>query len=161
MKTVRESIEINASAKVVFEHVDDIANTGWHMTKSSMPLMGSSLTLEILSKNPTGVGATYRWHGKIMGFTMDFSEIISRWVPNKERVWHTIGNPKILIMRAYEMRFMIKSLHERSRLTFEITYDLPKPIFWKCVGFLLSGPYSRWCLRNMCKDAKKALEKPL
>jgi hypothetical protein len=40
--------------------MDDFSKTGMHMTESSMMMMGSKLTLEKLSANASGVGASYR-----------------------------------------------------------------------------------------------------
>lgn len=158
MKTIIEKVDIHAPVSAVFSHVDDIRNTGWHMTESSMPLMGSKLNLEIISKKPTGLGATYRWYGKVMGLTMDFTETVTQWERNRARVWKTIGKPRIIIMGNYEMWFNLKPVGDKTRLTFGIAYDLPRSFFWKIVGLLLAAPYSRWCLRNMCRDAKEALE---
>jgi hypothetical protein len=154
-----QSVQIAASPAAVFDHVDDIHNTGWHMEKSSMPLMGSKMTVEVLSKNHSGLGATYRWTGKVLGMTLDFTETIVKWVKNKERVWRTIGEPKIIIMGNYEMAFFIEPVEGGSELTFEIRYELPKPFFGKLLGVLLANWYSKWCLNNMCRDAKAALEK--
>ena len=62
MITVTETAEILATAESVFAYVDDIRNVGLHMTgRSSMAMMGSRLKLEILSNQPTGLGATYRY----------------------------------------------------------------------------------------------------
>jgi hypothetical protein len=158
MKTITETVEIAARPEAVFSYADDIRNIGWHMTESSMPLMGSKLNVQIVSKNPTGLGASYRWYGKVMGLTIDFTETVTKWVRNKERVWSTIGEPQIIIIGNYEMWFNLEPAGAKTRLTFGIRYDLPRPLFWRLVGFLLGGPYSRWCLKNMCGDAKKALE---
>ena len=158
MKTLKQEIEIKSSPEKVFAYADDIHNTGWHMSKSSMPMMGSKLKLEILSKNPTGEGAVYRWSGKVMGLTIDFSEIVTKWVKNKERVWKTIGQPKIIIISNYEMWFFTDPSEKNTKLTFGISYDLPKDIFGFILGFLLADWYSKWCLNNMCQGAKDALE---
>jgi len=45
-----------------------------------------------------------------------------------------------------------------SRLTISIDYQLPRSSFWRVLGAVLAGPYSRWCLRQMVGDAKRALE---
>lgn len=158
MKTLKQEIEINSNIEKVFSYVDDIHNTGWHMGKSSMPMMGSSLKLEILSKNATGQGAVYRWSGKVMGFTMDFSEIVTKWIKNKERVWKTINHPKLIIMSSYEMWFFVDPARKNTKLTFGINYNLPKNIFGLILGILLADWYSKWCLNNMCQGAKDALE---
>lgn len=153
-----QTIQINKKVAQVFAYIDDIHNTGWHMEKSSMPMMGSKMTVETISEQKSGLGATYRWTGKVMGLRIDFTETITRWVKNKERVWQTIGDPQIIIMGNYVMGFFLKPILESTQLTFEIDYELPKPLFWSLVGRLLSPWYSRWCLSNMCNDAKATLE---
>jgi hypothetical protein len=160
MITVTETVDIKASAESVFAYVDDIRNIGWHMTeRSSMAMMGSRLELEIVSKQSTGLGATYRYSGTMMGLSLDFSESVTRYIPNREKIWHTIGEPRLLIISSYEMRLAVEPLSAASsRLTISIAYELPLSTFWRIVGRLLAGPYSRWCLRQMVGDAKRALE---
>ena len=46
---------IYATPAEVFAYMDNIGNTGMHMTKSSMPMMGSKLELKQLSENATGL----------------------------------------------------------------------------------------------------------
>lgn len=74
MKTKVKSILIHSTPDKVFAQMDDFSKTGMHMRESSMMMMGSKLRLEQLSPNPTGVGAKYRWYGRMMGMAMDFSE---------------------------------------------------------------------------------------
>ena len=63
--------------------MDDFSKTGMLMGESSLMMMGSKLKLDQLSPNPTGVGASYRWYGKMMGMIMDFSETVTKWQQNK------------------------------------------------------------------------------
>jgi Polyketide cyclase / dehydrase and lipid transport len=160
MITVTETVDIKASAESVFAYVDDIRNIGWHMTeRSSTAMMGSRLELEIVSEQSTGLGATYRYSGTMMGLSLDFSESVTRYIPNREKIWHTIGEPRLLIISSYEMRLAVEPLSAASsRLTISIASELPRSTFWRIVGRLLAGPYSRWCLRQMVGDAKRALE---
>jgi hypothetical protein len=160
MITRTETVEIRAPAEHVFAYVDDIRNVGWHMTeRSSMAMMGSRLTLEILSAQPTGLGATYRYSGTMMGLSVDFSESVTRYIPNREKIWHTIGEPRLLIIASYEMRLAVEPLSaSSSRLTISIAYGLPRSPLWRLIGRVLAGPYSRWCLRQMVGDARRALE---
>ena len=160
MTTVTETRDIRAPAETVFAYIDDIRNVGWHMTeRSSMAMMGSKLKLEILSEQPTGLGATYRYSGKMMGLSLDFSESVTKYAPNREKIWRTIGEPRLLIISSYEMRLAVEPLSaSSSRLTISIAYDLPRSPLWRLIGRLLAGPYSRWCLRQMVWDAKRALE---
>ena len=131
MKTVSETVDIQAPAQEVFAHIDDIRNVGGHMTEeSSMAMMGSKLKVEVLSSNPTGLGATYRYSGKMMGLTLDFSESVTKYVRNREKVWQTIGEPRLLIMSSYEMRLSVEPLRpSSSRLTVSISYELPRSWF--------------------------------
>ena len=160
MIMVAETVDIQAPAEQVFAYVDDIRNVGWHMTeRSSMAMMGSRLELEIVSEQSTGLGATYRYSGTMMGLSLDFSESVTRHIPNREKVWRTIGQPRLLIISSYEMRLAVEPLSAASsRLTISIAYELPRSAFWHIVGRMLAGPYSRWCLRQIVGDAKRALE---
>src|SRR5213594_439015 len=160
MKTVSETVEIRAPAETVFAHVDDIRNVGWHMTeRSSMAMMGSRLRLELLSDQPTGLGAIYRYSGTMLGLTIDFSESVTKYVPPREKVWRTIGEPRLLFIASYEMRVAVEPLSpSSSRLTISIVYELPRSGFWRIVGLVLVRSYSRSCLRRMCRDTQRVLE---
>ena len=141
-----ETVEIRAAAETVFSHIDDIRNLGWHMTKqSSMALMGSRLTLELLSDQATtGVGATYRYSGTMLGLSIDFSESVTKYVPPREKVWRMIGEPRLVIISSYEMRVAVEPLTpSASRLTISIVYELPRSGFWRIVGLVLARSYSR------------------
>ena len=160
MIPVSETAEIRACAETVFAHVDDIRNLGWHMTgRSSVAMMGLRLRLQILSDHATGLGATYRYSGSMMRLSIDFSETVTIYAPPYEKVWRTIGEPRLLIIASYEMRVAVEPLSPASsRLTISIVYELPRSGFWRIVGLLLARPYSRWCLREMLNSAQHALE---
>ena len=160
VKSESATVAIERTAESVFAFIDDIRSVGFHMSEqSSIAMMGSKLKLEILSARPTGVGATYRYSGKVLGLTLDFTESVTRYVPNREKVWRTTGSPRLLIVSSYEMRLAVEPLSQSSsRLTISIAYELPAAWLWRRVGVLLARRYSRWCLRRMCQDAKRALE---
>ena len=127
-----------------------------------MAMMGSRLRLEILSEQATGLSATYRYAGTIMGLPIDFSESVTTFVSPREKVCRAIGKPRLLILASYEMRLAVEPLSpSSSRLTIAIVYELPRPGFWRIVGLLLARSYSRWCLRRMLQDARHALEAPV
>ena len=160
MITVSETVEIRAPSEAVFAHVDDIRNLGWHMTdRSSLAMMGSRLRLEILSDQATGLGATYRYSGTMLGLSIDFAESVTKYLPPREKVWRTIGKARLLIIASYEMRVAVESLSpSSSRMTISIGYELPRSGFWRIVGLVLARSYSRWCLRRMCRDTRRVLE---
>ena len=159
MITKSKSILIHSTPAKVFAQMDDFSKTGMHMTESSMMMMGSKLTLEQLSTNATGVGASYRWYGKMMGMTMDFSETVTKWVQDKLKEWEIIGDAKIIIMSWYRMWFEISSTENGTLATISISYLPPKEWYYKILSFLFANWYCNWCLNNMLNDTKKALSK--
>ena len=138
--------------------MDDFSKTGMHMSESSAMMMGSKLKLEQLSINTTGVGAKYRWYGKMMGMTMDFSETVTKWQPPKLKEWETVGEAKIIIMSWYRMWFEITPAENRTNAKISISYLLPKQWYYKILSFFFANWYCNWCLNNMLNDTKKNLE---
>ncbi len=155
MKT--KSILIHSKPEKVFLQMDDFSKTGMHMGESSM-MMGSKLKLEQLSINPTGVGASYRWYGKMMGMTMDFSETVTKWQPPKLKEWETVGEAKIIIMAWYRMWFEISPAENGTTAKLSISYLLPKEWYYKILSFFFANWYCNWCLNNMLNDTKEKLE---
>ena len=158
MKTYQKQITIFSSSEKVFEQMDDFSKTGMHMSESSMMMMGSKLNLEQLSKNAIGVGAKYRWHGKMMGMKMDFSEEVTKWQTPKLKEWETVGDAKIIIMSWYRMWFEISPAKQDTIAKISISYLPPKEWYYKILSFLFARWYCNWCLNNMLNDTKKALE---
>ena len=158
MKTLSKNIIIHSTAEKVFACMDDIADTGMHMTKSSIPMMGSKLELKQLSENATGLNSKFRWFGKMMGFTMDFTVVVTKWIKDKEKVWETIGKPKMIILGWYQMRLLVSAEAQNIKAVLSITYTKPKNIFFKFIAFFLAPLYSNWCLNNILQDSKKTLD---
>ena len=160
MPKLSRAASVAVPSERVFTYVDDIHNLARHMSESrSMPMMGSKLRLEIVSAEPTGVGATYRYIGQLLGLELDFSEAVTKYVAGREKIWHTIGNPKLLIMRGYQMRVLVEPVTPAtSNLIISIDYELPVSGFWRVAGWLLADVYSRWCLTGMVDGSKRDLE---
>ena len=160
MTVLSQSALIDRPAERVFAYVDDIRNLARHMSESSsMPMMGSKLKLEILTTQPTGIGAIYRYSGRMMGLTIDFSETVTAYVPGRQKVWRTIGEPRLLIIKGYEMRVDVEPVPPKSsRLTIGIDYELPRFGLWRVIGWMLADAYSRWCLASMVNGTKHDLE---
>jgi hypothetical protein len=151
-------VEILASPDKVFAHMNDINNVGWHMSgESSMPMMGSRLKLDTIDDRK-GVGATYRWKGRVMGGVIDIEETVTGWVKDREKTWQRIGKPKMIVMSDYTMHLLLTPTDKGTRVLFEIDYSLPKTPGGWIIGKLLSRKYAKWCLQRACEDAKKALE---
>lgn len=148
---------IHSTPEKVFQQMDDFSKTGMHMSQSSMMLMGSKLKLELLTPQQTGLGAKYRWYGKMMGMTIDFSETVTKWQPPLLKEWETIGEVKIIIMSWYRMWFEIISTENGTVTKLSISYLRPKQWLYKILSFLFADMYCNWCLKNMLNDSKKAL----
>ncbi len=158
MRILTKNIIINSTPAKVFAYMDNIENTGMHMTKSSKPMMGSKLELKQLSENATGLNSKFRWFGKMMWFTMDFTVVVSKWIKDKEKVWETIGKAKMIIMSWYQMRLMISPDGQNTKAELSIAYSKPKNIFFKIIAFFIAPFYANWCLNNMLQDSKTFLE---
>ena len=86
MRLLSRTAQIATSAERVFKYVDDIRNLARHMSESrSMPMMGLKLTLDIRTPYTTGIGATYRNSGSMMGLVIDFSEAVTKYVSGREK----------------------------------------------------------------------------
>ena len=102
----------------------------------------------------------YRYSGRMMGLTIDFSETVTKYVAGREKVWRTIGKPELLIIAGYEMRVLVEPVSPTSsRLTISIDYELPRAGIWRALGWALAGAYSRWCLTSMVEGSKLDLER--
>ena len=158
MKTYQREIIIQSTPENVFRQMDDFSKTGMHMTESSMMMMGSKLNLEKLSSNPSGVGASYRWYGKMMGMKMDFSETVTKLQIPKLKEWEIVGDAKIIIMSWYRMWFEISPAANGTLAKISISYLPPKEWYLKILSFLFAKWYCNWCLNNMLNDTKKSID---
>jgi hypothetical protein len=152
-----ETITIPALPARVFAWLDDPRNTGWHMSRPSLAMLGGALRVERLSAMATGEGATYRSWGRVLGLRIDFTTTVVRWVADREKIWRTIGDPRLIVIGHFEMRFGIGPVDGGARLTMGLGYGLPSRGCGWLLGLALATPYAKWCLRRMCRDARAAL----
>lgn len=158
MKTKSKSILINATPEKVFAYMDNLGNTGMHMTESSGMMMGSKLELKQLSENATGYNAKFKWSGRMMGFIMDFTVVVTKWIKDREKIWETKGEAKMIILKWYQMRLVISPEGENTKVELSIAYTKPDNFYFRVIAFFLAPWYASWCLSNMLNDSKKNLE---
>jgi hypothetical protein len=152
---VREKV-ILGKPEDVFAFMDNIDNTGKHMTKTNAPMMGSKLGLEWLTDYKTGLGAKYRWRGKAVGMKMDFTVLVTKWSPGKEKIWESVGEAKMIVISWYRMFLVLTPLPNGTTETeLGIYYTRPRNI----LGFFFGRRYSVWCVKSMLKDTKKHFAK--
>lgn len=151
----REMI-ITGTQGEVFAFMDDIRNTGKHMTENSAAMAGSKLSIEWLSDHKTGLGTKYRWRGKVVGMKMDFTVEVSKWIEGKEKVWGTVGNAKMIVIDYFEMYLIMAPEKDgNAKAKLGIDYTKHKGL----LGFLLGKWYSKWCVKSMLRDTKKHFKK--
>ena len=161
MKTISRSSYFNAPSEQVFRALDDLGVTGGHMTQSSMMMMGTKLDLQYLTDHHTGLNTRYRWTGKMMGMSMDFTVIVSKWIPGFEKVWETVGESKLIIYSWYRMALTLQPGKNSTKASLAITYERPKGFWNILLSILFADMYCIWCLRKMLTDAQKTLNEKL
>jgi hypothetical protein len=161
MKTKSKSILIHSAPEKVFAYMDNLGNTGMHMTESSAMMMGSKLELKQLSEMATGLHSRFRWFGKMMGFKMDFTVDVTKWIKDREKIWETVGEAKMIILKWYQMRLLVSPEGKNTKAELSIAYTKPDNIFFKLIAFILAPLYANWCLNNMLSDSQKNLEEKL
>jgi hypothetical protein len=157
LRTVTRAKVFNAPPEDVFKNLDDLGVTGSHMTNSSAMMMGSKLELTYLTPHHIGPGSKYRWTGKMMGIPMDFTVVVTKWIENKEKIWETIGDSKLLIYSWYRMMLTIEPVTNGTRATLSIGYRRPESLLLKIISFLFADLYCIWCLKKMLGDARRHL----
>lgn len=93
-------------------------------------------------------------NGRVLGFQLEVSEIVTEREPPHRKVWQTDGTPRLLVIGAYRMGFDIAAKGSGSRLRVFVEYDLPAwP--WRLLGLIAGRFYARWCVRAMATDAAR------
>jgi hypothetical protein len=148
-------IRINGHSDSVFAFMDDIRNTGKHMTESSGAMAGSKLQIHWLSENKTGLGTKYRWTGKVVGMKMDFTVEVNKWTKG-QKVWGTVGPAKMIVIDWFEMHLITTPASAgETDAKLGIYYTKHKGMW----GFLLGKWYAKWCVKTMLKDTRKHFKK--
>lgn len=159
--TAQETVVVPAPPARVFAWIDRPENTGLHMSRPSLAMLGGSLRVEQLSPHPTGVGATYRSWGRVLGVRIDFTTTVTAWLPDKEKIWRTIEAPRLVVLGDFQMRFTLTRRDGDTNLLLAIDYNVPSQGLARVLGRALAAPYVRWCLRRMARDTRLAFESRL
>ncbi len=71
----------------------------------------------------------FRWFGKMLGFTMDFTVIVTKWIQNEEKIWETVGDAQMIILSWYRMHLLLTPVGESTKVELSIDYEMPKIYF--------------------------------
>ena len=157
-RSLQETVVVRAPGTTVFAWLDEPQNTGFHMSRPSAAMLGGALRLERLSAQTTGVGATYRSWGRVLGLPIDFTTAVTEWAPGREKTWRTIGKPRLIVLGDFQMRFSLTSHDGGTNVVMAIDYNLPTRGIGRLLGTVLAAPYVRWCLRRMVRDLRSAVD---
>ena len=151
----RTEVLVNADAQRLFEHLDDPRRLSAHMGRRSAMMAGAAMVLTTDAGAGRSIGSVYRLHGKVLGLELDVSSRVEEREPPRRKTWHTVGEPRLLVIGHYRMGFDITPLGQGCRLAVFIEYAWPERRPW--LGRLLGSAYAAWCTQRMALDAQAAL----
>ena len=143
-------------AAALFAHLDDQPRLAGHMEKPSAMMGGGRMAYSFGEARGKAVGSRMRMSGTAFGLKLSVEEEVTVRDPPHVKIWRTVGNPKLLIMGAYEMGFRLAPAREGSRLTIWIDYALPGHWVGRLLGKIFASVYARWCIERMIADAANA-----
>ena len=151
------SVLIAASPEIVFAYVDDHSHLSSHMSESSWMMGGGGMGVELDAAKGQAVGSHIRLSGNVFGIRLFLDEVVTRRNPRREKVWETVGPPRLLVIGSYSMGLELKRENSNSRLRVFIDYDLPtgRAAWW--LGRLFGGTYATWCVDQMLEGPSEAL----
>lgn len=155
MRHHEESIKISVTPNELFAYVDDHTKFSSHMSESSWMMGGGSMQTSVDEGHGQRVGSHIQLQGKVLGFTLFLDEVVTEHTPPRRKAWKTVGTPHLLIIGHYQMGLEITPEKEGSRLKVFIDYELPKPPSTRWLGYLFSGMYATWCVRQMLNGTQK------
>ncbi len=142
--------QIAATPEVLFDHLDNPAKFGRHMSKPSLMMLGGSMSYVLDSAGGRALGSRITMTGGALGLKLTVDEVVVRYAPPHEKAWETVGSPRLVVLRAYRMGFRIEPGLSGSSLVAFIDYS-PLP----GLGWLARG-YARWCIARIIRDAEAA-----
>jgi hypothetical protein len=149
------SVRINAPPEELFNYLDDHRNLSAHMSSSSWMMAGSRMTIETDDEHGRAVGSRISLRGRVMGIDLSVDEAVTERAPPYRKSWKTFGEPKLLVIGAYQMGFEITPERQGSGLRVFIDYELPFAPSLRWFRHQLAAWYARWCTRRMAVDAAR------
>lgn len=152
----RSEVLLAVDAARLFAHLDDHRRLASHMEKPSLMTAGASMRIDTDKRHGQAVGSVMRMTGRVLGLRLSVEEVVTRRDPPNEKVWETMGEPRLLVIGAYRMGFTIAPAGSGAQLVVFIDYRLPAKGMSQMLGWLLGRPYAAWCTRRMASDARAA-----
>ena len=147
---------VAASPSQVFAFVDDHSRLSSHMEQSSWMMGGGRMSIETDAAKGQAVGSHIRLKGRVFGLNVFLDEIVVVREPPSQKVWETVGEPRLLVIGPYRMGFDIRDSHGGSELRVFIEYGLPRGLVTRWLGRMFGGWYANWCVEQMLAGPVKA-----
>ena len=152
----RSEAEVAVAPQRLFDWLDDPRRLTSHMEKPSLMTAGSSMHFETDRSLGQAIGSHIRMSGRVLGVHLALDEVVTLREPPLRKTWETVGEPRLLVIGAYRMGFIISPTPNGSRLVVFIDYRLPTAGVARVLGLLLGRAYAGWCTRRMAGDAQHA-----
>ncbi len=152
----QQSATLAKRADVVFEHLDDFERLGSHMMRSSGMMAGSRMSYEFDGARGRAEHSVVHLRGSVLGFALTIDEEVIERTPPVAKAWQTIGTPRMLVLDAYRMGYVLEPQVSASRLTVFIDYALPSRGLARWLGRMAGAAYARWCVTSMIEDAVRS-----
>lgn len=149
------TISVCATPWEVFAFADDHARLSSHMSRRSAAMGGGAMRIEADERKGRSVGSKLKLSGKVLGLRLEVEEVVTERTPPWRKTWDTIGEPRLIVIGAYRMGFVVEDLGDASRLTVSIDYELPPRSASRWLGRLFGRAYARWCSERMARDTAR------
>ena len=146
---------IDASPEDVFAMIDDHSRFSSHMSESSLMMGGSRMSVELDEAKGRAVGSHIRLNGRVFGIPLYLDEVVTRREPPANKVWETVGVPRLLVIGAYSMGVQIAPEGGGSRLRVFIDYQFPDGWVTYWLGWVFGRFYAEWCVHQMLAGVQK------
>jgi hypothetical protein len=96
-------VSIAATPEEVFAFIDDHSQFASHMSQSSWMMGGGRMLVDVDAARGQAVGSHIRLSGKVFGVRLFLDEVVTRRNPPTDKVWETVGIPRLLVIGSYRM----------------------------------------------------------
>jgi hypothetical protein len=126
------------------------------MSESSWMMGGGRMSAELDEARGQAEGSHIRLGGRVFGVRLYLDEVVTRRNPPTDKVWATVGAPRLLVIGDYEMGVRITPEAGGSRVRVFINYELPKGWATYWLGRLFGRFYAKWCVDQMLVGVARA-----
>lgn len=159
--SAQADVEVTTSAERLFDYMDEQANPGRHMQRSSIMMLWGSMAYDFDEARGRSIGSVIKMTGKVAGLKLYVDEVVIQRQRPFLKAWETVGEPRLLVIGNYRMRFQIEDSGRLCRLHVFIDYNYPSSVVGRIAGTLLGAIYARWCVNRMAAAAKAAFSAKL